>query len=104
VTAGAATTATGVALTTLVPAVNNLPVWVYTDATPSAASRTLSLTPGNATGIAVKITGQVSSVHVTSNSLVLSQLVASVPTINYLWSAGGGDAVAISVAGFQFFI
>lgn len=104
VTTGSATTATGVALTTLVPAVNNLPVWIYTDATPSAASRTLSLTPGNATGIAVKITGQVATVHVTSNSLVLSQLVASVPTVNYLWSAGGGDAVAISVAGFEFFI
>lgn len=104
VTAGAATTATGIALTTLVPAVNNLPVWLYTDMTPSAASRVLSLTPGNATGIAVKITGQVGTVHVTANSQVLSQLVAGVPTVNYLWSAGGGDAVAINVAGFQFFI
>lgn len=104
VTAGAATTATGVALTTLVPSVDNLPVWLYTDMTPSAAGRTLSLTPGNATGIAVKLTGQVATVHVTANSQVLSQLVAAVPTINYLWSAGGGDAVAINVAGYQFFI
>lgn len=104
ITAGAATTATAVVLTTLVPAVNNLPVWLYTDVTPAAASRVLSLTPGNATGIAVKITSQVTAVHVTSNSLVLSQLVTGVPTVNYLFSAGGGDAVAISVAGFQFFI
>ncbi len=104
ITAGAATTATAVVLTNLVPVVNNLPVWVYTDVTPAAASRVLSLTPGNATGIAVKITSQVTSVHVTSNSLVLSQLVTGVPTINYLFSAGGGDAVAISVAGYEFFI
>ena len=104
ITAGAATTATAVVLTNLVPVVNNLPVWLYTAATPSAASRILSLTPGNATGIAVKITSQVTSVVVTSNSLVLSQLVAGVATINYLWSAGGGDAVAIDVAGYEFFI
>ena len=104
ITAGAATTATAVVLTNLVPVVNNLPVWLYTVATPAAASRVLSLTPGNATGIAVKITSQVTSVVVTSNSLVLSQLVAGVATINYLWSAGGGDAVAIDVAGYEFFI
>lgn len=102
ITAGAATTATAVVLTNLVPVVDNLPVWLYTDVTPAAASRVLSLTPGNATGIAVKITSQVTSVHVTSNSLVLSQLVAGVATVNYLFSAGGGDAVAINVAGYEF--
>jgi hypothetical protein len=104
VTAGAAVTATGVALTALVPAVNNTPAWLAIDATPSAASRTLSLTPGNATGIAAKLTGQVTAVHVTANVLVLSQLVTGVPTVNYLWSAGGGDAVAINVAGYEYFI
>jgi len=102
ITAGAAVTSTPVALTALVPAVNNLPVWFATAATGSAASRVLSLTPGNAVGTAVKITSQVAAVVVTSNSLVLSQLVNSAPTINYMWSAGGGDAVAINVAGFEF--
>lgn len=102
ITAGAAVTSTPVALTTLVPAVNNLPTWFATAATGSAASRVLSLTPGSATGTAVKITSQVAAVVVTSNSLVLSQLVGGVPTINYMWSAGGGDAVAINVAGFEF--
>jgi|ERR1017187_1781611 hypothetical protein len=104
ITAGAATSATAVVLTTLVPAVNNLPTWLAIDATPAAASRTLSLRPGNATGIAAKVTSQVTSVHVTANVLVLSQLVTGVPTINYLWSAGGGDAVAINVAGYEYFI
>ena len=104
VTAGAAVTATGVALTGLVPAVNNTPAWLAVDATPSAASRTVEFTPGNATGIAAKLTGQVSAVHITGNVLVLSQLVTGVPTINYLWSAGGGDAVAINVAGYEYFI
>ena len=104
ITAGASTTAAPVVLTTLVPAVNNLPTWLAVDATPSAASRTVEFTPGNGTGIAAKLTGQVSAVHVTGNVLVLSQLVTGVPTINYLWSAGGGDAVAINVAGYEYFI
>ncbi len=104
VSAGAAVTATAIALTALVPAVDNLPVWLAIDATPSAASRTVSFTGGNQTGVSAKVTGQVSTVHVTANLLVLSQLVAGVPTVNYLWSAGGGDAVAVNVAGYQFYI
>lgn len=104
VTAGAATTATAVSLAALVPAQDNLPVWLAIDATPAAASRILSLTGGNQTGITAKITSQVTSVHVTANVMVMSQLVAGVPKINYLWSAGGGDAVAINVAGFEYFI
>ena len=102
ITVGAATTATAVVLTTLVPAVDNLPVMLAVDMNPSAASRILSLTPGNATGIAAKLTSQVTGVHVTANVEVLSQLVSAVPTVNYLWSAGGGDAVAINVAGYEF--
>lgn len=104
VTAGAATTATGVSLAALVPAQPNVPTWLAIDATPSAASRVLSLTGGNQTGITAKITSQVTSVHVTANVYVMSQLVAGVPTVNYLWSAGGGDAVAINVAGFEYFL
>lgn len=104
VTAGAATTSTPVSLAALVPAVPNEPIWLAIDATPSAASRTVSITGGNQTGISAKLTGQVSTVHVTANIYVMSQLVAGVPTINYLWSAGGGDAVSISVAGYEYFI
>jgi len=103
ITAGNATSYTGVALTKFVPAVSSLPVWIASAFTPGAASRILSMQPGSATGDAVKITGQVTSVVVTSNSLVMQSLVASVPTINYKVS-NAGDAVAINVAGYQFTI
>lgn len=104
ITAGAATTYTAVALTTLVPAVDNLPVYMAYDMTPSAASRIMSLTPYGATGNAVSITSQVTSVHVTGVALVLAKLNTAAPSVSYKWSAGGGDAVALNVAGFQFFI
>lgn len=103
VTAGAATSYTGVALTALVPAVNNTPVMIYSDLTPNAAGDTLKMQPYNATGDAVTITGQVTTVHVTSLSPVLAQLNSGAPSIKYKVSSGS-DAVAISVAGYQFFI
>jgi hypothetical protein len=106
VTAGASATYANVDLTPLVPLVNNTPVYVLSDYTPSAASQTLNLTPGNGTGNAVSVTSQVTGVHVTSTSLVMAQTVAisSVPSpvINYKLTTGG--AVAISVVGYEFFI
>lgn len=104
ITAGAATSYTAITLTTLVPTADNLPVWVYSDITPSAAARQLFLQPTGAVGDAVIITGQVATVHVTSNSLVLAKLSSSVPKISYKWTAGGGDAAAISIAGYEFYI
>jgi len=104
ITAGAATSYTAVTLTTFVPAVENLPVWIAFDMTPAAASRIMSLTPFDGVGDAVSITSQVTAVHVTGNALVLSQLDSGAPKIKYKWSAGGGDAVAISVAGYQFYV
>lgn len=104
ITAGAATTYTTVALTTLVPAVDNLPVSIAFDLTPSAAGRIMSLQPYGATGDAVSITGQVATVHVTGNAAVFAKLNSSAPSIAYKWSAGGGDAVALNVAGYTFFI
>ena len=103
VTAGAATTFTAVALTTFVPSVTNLPVWISTAFTPGAASRTLSMTPHGGTGTAVLITGQVTSVVVSSNSLILARPNTGAPSIDYL-VANSGDAVAINVAGYQFTI
>lgn len=104
VTAGAAVTNTAVALTALVPAIDNLPVWINYDMTPSAASRILSLSPFGATGAPVNITSQVTGVHVTGNALVLAKLNTAAPSIYYAWSAGGGDAVAINVAGYMWFM
>lgn len=103
VTAGAATSYTAVALTTFVPLVENTPVIVNFAFTPGAASRTLKMTPGNGTGDFVTITGQVTSVVVSGNTMVFSKVTSSVPEIDYKVS-NAGDAVAINVAGYDFFI
>lgn len=103
VTAGNATSYTAVALTALVPAVENLPVSIAYAFTPGAAGRALNLTPGNGVGNAVTITGQVTSVVISGNVQVLSKVSSSVPEIDYK-VANSGDAVAINVAGFMFFV
>lgn len=104
VTSGAAVTATAVSLANMVPAVAGTPVYMYSDLTPSAAGRSMSLRPYGATGYPVKLTGQVATVHVTSNDMVLAQLNSGAPSIEYVWSAGGGDAVALNVAGYEYVI
>lgn len=103
ITAGAATSYTAIDLTTLMPAVDNTPVWIASAFTPGAASRTLKMQPSGATGDAVIVTGQVTSVVVTSNSLLLAKIVSSAPKISYVVS-NSGDAAAIKVAGYQFYI
>lgn len=103
ITAGAATSYTAVDLSALVPTVDNLPVWVATSLTPSAAGRGVFLQPTGATGDAVISLGQVTSVVVDANNLVLAKLSSSLPKISYKVS-NGSDAVAINVAGYQFFI
>jgi hypothetical protein len=105
ITAGAATSYTNVNLTAFVPLFSQVPVWIASALTPSAASQTLKLQPGNATGDAITITSQVNAVVVTSNSLLMAQPVVistvSSPVINYKVS-NSGAAVAINVAGYQF--
>jgi hypothetical protein len=103
ITAGAATSYTAIDLSALVPKVDNLPVWIYSDLTPNAAGDTLKLQPTGATGDAITITGQVTTVHVTTSSLLYAKLSSSLPKVSYKVSSGT-DAVAIDVAGFQFFI
>lgn len=101
ITAGAATTYTAVDLSSLVPAVDNLPVWIASAFTPGAASRTFKMQPTGATGDAITITGQVTSVIVTSNSYLEAKIASAKPEISYVVS-NAGDAVAIKVAGFNF--
>ena len=101
ITAGAATSYTAIDLSALVPAINNLPVWMYSALTPGAAGRQLFMHPSAATGDAIIITGQVSAVVVTSNSYLFSRLATGVPKIEYKVS-NGGDAAAINVAGYQY--
>ena len=103
VTAGNATAYTAVSLAAFVPAVQDTPVSVGYSFTPGAASRTLKLTPGNGVGDAVTITGQVTSVVVSNVVEVLAKVTSSVPEIDYK-VANSGDAVAINVAGYDFFI
>jgi len=102
ITAGAATTDTAVDLSTFVPAVELTPVWVKFAMTPSAASRTLTLKTYGAVGTQYQATSQVTAVVLRDTAYVLSSLNSAAPSIEYLWSAGGGDAVAIDVAGFGF--
>jgi len=101
VTAGNATSYTAVSLAAFVPAVQDTPVIVNYAFTPGAASRTLKMTPGNGVGDFVTITGQVTSVVVSNNTVVPSKVTSSVPEIDYK-VANSGDAVAINVAGYVF--
>ncbi|MGL6123755.1 MAG: hypothetical protein ACRC1W_12225 [Shewanella sp.] len=104
VTAGASTTDAAVSLATFVPALAGIPVWIKFAMTPAAASRTLTLKTFGATGAMYQATSQVTSVVLRDSALVLTALNSTAPSIEYLWSAGGGDAVAIDVAGYQFYI
>jgi hypothetical protein len=107
ITAGNATTYTAVNLRAFVPNVNNLPVALNFAFTPGAASRTLNFTPGNGVGDAILITGQVTSVVVSDQVMVFAQPTTissvSTPTVDYKVS-NSGDAVAVLVAGFTFFL
>lgn len=103
ITAGAATSYTAVDLSALVPSVANTPVSVFTALTPSAAGRGVFLQGVASTGDAVVNLGQVTSVVLNSYSTVLAQLASSLAKINYKVS-NASDAVAIKVAGFQYFI
>ena len=104
VTAGAAVTDTAVALGGFVPAVNGVPVYINYAMTPAAASRTLTLKPNGATGAPFQATSQVTGVVLRGTALVQAQLLVGVPNIEYVWSAGGGDAVALNVAGYEYTI
>lgn len=109
VTAGNATSYTAVDLSALVPTPSsaltsrNVPVNISYSFTPGAASRTLKMQPVLATGDAVTITGQVTSVIVSGIAQVLAQLASAKSEINYK-VANSGDAVALNVAGFNFYI
>lgn len=103
ITAGNATSYTAVDLTGLVPPLNNIAVNIKSATTPSAAGRGVFLQPVNATGDAIVILGQVTSVVINSYNDVLAQLTSSLAKINYKVS-NGSDAVALSVAGFGYSI
>lgn len=102
VTAGAETAYTAISLAAFVPALE-APVSLAIAFTPNAASNTLKLTPGNGVGDAVTITGQVAAVVVSGNVSVLAKVTSAVPEVDYKVSVGTA-AVAVNVAGYDFFI
>ena len=104
ITAGAATSYTAIDLSAFVPATStSRPVYISSAFTPGAASRVLKLQPTGNTGDAITITGQVTSVVVSSQSYLFARLSSSAPKISYLVS-NAGDAAAINVAGYEFFV
>lgn len=104
VTAGTSATYAAINLTTLVPTVNNIPVQFRANWTANAAADTFNMTAGNGTGDQWGLIAPVAgaTAHTLGFGTVLSQLVASVATVNYKVSAVGG--VAINVCGFDFYI
>jgi hypothetical protein len=109
VTAGASTSYANVNLIQKVPNINNTPVSIYTNFSGNAAGDTLSLQSGNGVGDQAIITAQVvtATAHMTTLTTLLAQSVVistvSSPVINYKVSSGS-DAVAVSVAGYTWFV
>lgn len=101
VTAGNATSYTAVSLAALVPAVQGLPVYIESSYVPATAGNALSLQPASGTGAPAVVTGQVATVHVTTQSFLTQSVVSSVPEINYK-VGNASDAVAINVLGYWF--
>lgn len=105
VTAGNATTYTGVNLSALVPTFNSneycRPVIIQSVYTPALANNQLNLQPSTGTGNPITINGQVTTVPIYSYSTVEATYTSNVVTINYKVSSGS-DSVAILVAGFIF--
>lgn len=105
VSAGNATSyASGlISLLNVVPNVNNLPVNLQAAFTPNAANDTLKMQGGASTGDAYTFNGQVASVALYCDAVILAQTVSSAPKYAYKVSAGT-DAVTITVQGFKFTI
>lgn len=103
ITTGNATSYTGVALTTLVPAQANLPVMIQSALTPATAGNGVFLQPYNATGDAILNKGQVAAVVFQSVDMVMAQLNSGAPSIKYKVS-NGSDAVALRVSGYIYSI
>lgn len=104
ITAGTSATYAAIVVTTLVPAVTDLPVLYKVNWTANAAGDTFNMNGGNSTGDAFSMIANVAggTAHSIGFGTVLSQLVAGVPTSQYKVSAVGG--VAINVAAYEYYI
>lgn len=105
VTAGTSATYASIDLSAYIPSnIDNLPLLVQYDWTANAANDRLDLHGGNSTGNQLSALAPVAgaTAHTIGEGVVLSQLVAGVPTIQYKVSAVGG--VAINVLGYEYFL
>lgn len=101
ITAGAATSATQVDLTNIVPAIAGTEVIIASAYTPHAAAETLVLSPDSTITTPLTITGQVASVVVTTNSRLPITLVSGAPSVYYAVSvATSPAAAALKVQGY----
>lgn len=100
VTAGTSATYAAIDLTTIVPAVDQLPVVFEINWTANAAADTFAMQGGNGTGDQFSAIAPVagSTAHTVAFPMVLAQLVTGAPKVNYKVSAVGG--VAIDVASY----
>lgn len=105
ITAGNATAYTNISLAISVPPVENTPVYISSDYIPQAAGNILNVKGFNesSSAISISVTGQVATVHVTSTQKILAQLNSGVPTVSYK-VGNAGDAVAINVWGYDYYI
>lgn len=103
VAASAPTSYTGASLATLVPAVANLPVWIYALYTPASANNALSVAPYavGSGGSGMIVTGQVNGQAITQNALVMSTLNSTAPSIKYK-AGNASDTFTLYVQGYQF--
>ncbi len=101
--AGNQTTYTAVVLTTAVPVVDNTLVTFYTAYTPATAGNIFTTQGAASTADYSRLYGQVAAVLISDMRVILSQLVSSVPEINYKVS-NGSDSVTLYVAAFEFFL
>lgn len=100
-TAGAATTYTGIALTAFVPAVDGEFVTIYSNFTANAAGNVQNIQGYNSTGDAVTNIAAVAgaTAHTTDQNIVIAQLNAGAPSIKYKITAG---TVSMYVCGYSF--
>jgi len=99
--AGSSTTYSSINLVNLVPAIDNIPVWLVNTLTPGAASRVLNVRPTGSAGDALTVIGQVAAVPISSKQLVNAKLSSSAPSIQYKVT-NAGDVAAVQLAGFYY--
>lgn len=104
VTGGVATSYATISINMLVPAIDNLPVYLSSSFVPATAGNALSLKGPNQTNASAISTGQVATVAVTSLLRIFAQLASPSFTLNKFnyKVSNASDAATISVWGYDY--